>query len=176
MYEYDCRRHYNSAYEYKQKPVLNENYEVERKPIRDYAGKDEAKPHLVQEFECKTISARKPVQESLLAPTPLAPAPPTPAPPAPTSAGQKSKSNPPDGQEHLALAAKDLECQAPNPDTSCEKVQIVQVIQEVDKPRFRSLSPAFNELTNSGPAILLPFDTQYAAVFDLAKLYNQDIE
>ncbi len=41
------------------------------------------------------------------------------------------------------------------------------MIQEVDKPRFRSSSPAFNEPTNSGPAIPLSSDTQYAAAFDL---------
>ena len=50
------------------------------------------------------------------------------------------------------------------------------MVQEVDKPRSRSLSPAFNEPTDSGPAIPLPSDTQYAAASDLAKLYNQDIE
>ena len=50
------------------------------------------------------------------------------------------------------------------------------MVQEVDKPRFRSLSPAFNETTNSGLVILFPSDTQYAATFDLAKLYNQNIE
>lgn len=50
------------------------------------------------------------------------------------------------------------------------------MIQEVDKPHSHSLSPTFNEPTNSGSAILLPFDTQYAAAYDLAKLYNQDIE
>ena len=75
-------------------------------------GKNEVKPLLAQEFERKTIPACEPVQEP----------PPTFAPPAPASAGQKSKSNPPDKQEHLVVAAKDLECQAPNLDTSREKV------------------------------------------------------
>ena len=50
------------------------------------------------------------------------------------------------------------------------------MVQEVDKPCSRSLSPAFNEPTNSGPAILLPSDTQYATASNQAKLYNQDIE
>ena len=72
--------------------------------------------------------------------------------------------------------AKDLKSQAPNPNISCEKVQIVQVVQEVDKPRFCSSSLAFNEPTNSRPAISLLSDTRYAADSDFAKLYNQDIE
>ncbi|MCJ1349321.1 hypothetical protein MMC31_007557 [Peltigera leucophlebia] len=163
-YEYNYRRHYNSAYEYKQRPVSDKDYEAERKPIWGHAGKDE--PALAQEFECKTISACEPVQGLPPAPTPLASA----------SAGQKFKSNPPDGQECLALAAKDPKCQALNPDTSREKVQIVQVVQEVDKPRSCSLSPAFNEPTNSKPTIPLLSDTQYAVASDLAKLYNQDIK
>ncbi|MCJ1343642.1 hypothetical protein MMC31_001838 [Peltigera leucophlebia] len=135
------------TYEYERKLVLDEDYEAKRKLIRAHAGKDE--PTLAQEFERKTISACELVQGP----------PPALAPSTPASASQKSKSNPPNKQERLALAAKDPECQAPNPDTSCEKVQIVQIVQEVDKPRFRSLSPAFNEPTNSGPAIPLPSNT-----------------
>ena len=100
-YEYDSRRHYNSAYEYEQRPVLDQDYKTERKPIRGHASKDD---------ERKTIPACEPIQEP---------------PPTPASAGQKSKSNPPDRQERPALAAKDPEYQAPNPDTSREKVQIV---------------------------------------------------
>ena len=160
-YEYDCRRHYNSAYEYKERPVLDKDYKAKRKPIWGHVGKNDTKPTLAQEFGRKTIPAYKPVQKP---------------PPAPALTGQKSKSNPPDGQKHPTLAAKYLECQAPNSDTSHEKVQMVQVVQKVDKPRFCSLSPALNEPTNSGPIIPLPSDTQYAATSDLAKLYNQDIE
>ena len=161
MYEYDHRRNYNSAYECKQKPVSNQDYETKRKLIRGHAGKDKAKPPLTQEFERKTIPAYEPIQEP---PSALA------------SAGQKSKSILPDGQERPALAAKDLECQAPKPDTSREKILIVQVIQEVNKPGFRSSSPAFNKPTDSGPIIPIPSDTPYAAASDLLKLYNQDIE
>ena len=149
LYEYDCRRYYNLAYKYKQKPISDEDYEAERKPIWGYTGKNKTKPLLVQEFERKTIPTREPVQESL----------PIPIPPAPTSAGQKSKSNPRNRLKRLAIVAKDPECQAPNPNISREKVQIVQVVQEVDKPRSRSWLPVFNESTDSGPAIPLPFDT-----------------
>lgn len=142
-------------------------------------GKDEVKPLLAQEFERKTISACDSVQKPPPAPalpTPTLPTPASPAPSSPTlasptlaslalapfastSAGQKSKSNLPDGQERLALAAKDSECQVPNPDTSCEKLLMVQVVQEVDKPCSCPLSPAFNKLTNSGPVIPFPSNT-----------------
>lgn len=53
---------------------------------------------------------------------------------------------------------------------------MVQMVQKVDKPRFCSLLPTFNEPTNNKSAIFLSFDTQYTAASDLAKLYNQDIE
>ena len=95
LYKYDCRRHDNSVYEYEQKPILNKDYEAKRKPIQGYAGKNEAKPPLAQEFGCKTILVYKPVQEP---------------PFSPTLAGQKSKLNPTDGQERLALTAKNPEC------------------------------------------------------------------
>ena len=158
-YEYDCQRHYNSVYKYEQRPILDKDYEAERKPIWDHVGRDEAKPPLAQKFECKTIPAREPVQKPA---------------PSPALTSQKSKLNPPDGQKCSALAAKDPECQLPNPDISHQKVQIVQVVQKVDKPCSRSLSPAFNKFTNSRPAIPLLFDTQYVATSDLAKLYNQE--
>ena len=99
-YEYNCRRHYNSAYEYKQRLVSDKDYKAERKPIWGYTGKDEAKLPLAQEFERKTIPACEPVQEP-----PSAPALPT-----PTLAGQKSKSNPLDGEIWPVLAAKNPEC------------------------------------------------------------------
>ena len=110
MYKYDCRRYYNSAYEYKQKLVSDKDYKADCKPISGYVGKDKAKPLLAQEFECMTIPACELIQEPH---------------PASASAGQKSKSNLPEGQERPILAAKNLECQAPNLDTSCEKVKIV---------------------------------------------------
>ena len=56
-----------------------------------------------------------------------------------------------------------------------KKVHIVQIVQEVDKSYSRSLTLIFNELINNGQAILLLFDIQYIAAFNLAKLYNQDI-
>lgn len=106
---------------------MDKDYKAERKQIRGHMGKDEAKPPLFQEFERKTILARKPVKEPPPAPAPLAPTPPAPTlfaptPPALALAGQKSKSNPPDRQERPALAAKDPECQASNLDISPEKV------------------------------------------------------
>lgn len=64
----------------------------------------------------------------------------------------------------------------PNPDISHENIQIVQVVQEIDKSCFCSLSFAFNESTNSELAIPPPFNTQYTTTSDLAKLYNKDIE
>lgn len=104
-YECDCRRHYYSAYKYKQKLVLDKDYEAECKPIWGHSDKNEAKLSLAQEFDCKTILAREPIQKF-----PLAPIPPTPILPAPASADQKFKLNPLDGQERLVLAAKDLKC------------------------------------------------------------------
>lgn len=64
----------------------------------------------------------KPVKESLFTPTPPTSTPSTLALPAPALAGQKSKSNLLDRQEHPILAAKNLEYQALNPDISLEKV------------------------------------------------------
>lgn len=127
LYEYDRRCHYNSVYEYEQKLVSDKDNETKRKLIWGHVGKNVVKSPLVQEFNRKTISAHKPVQEPLPIPTPLAPTLHTPipsasTPPAPASAGQKSKSNLPNKQEHPALVAKNLECQAPNPDISYKKV------------------------------------------------------
>lgn len=126
-YKYDCWCHYNSAYKYKQKFILDKDYKAERKSIWGYVGKNETKPPLVQEFKRKTLPACKSVQEPPSTPAPLALAPLaptffTPASFAPALASQKSKSNLLDRQECLALAAKNPEYQALNPDTSSKKV------------------------------------------------------
>lgn len=51
---------------------MNKDYKAKHKQIRGYAGKDEIKPPLFQEFECKTIPIYKPVKEPLLTLAPLA--------------------------------------------------------------------------------------------------------
>lgn len=73
-------------------------------------GSDKTKPLLAQELNCKTISAFKPVLKLL--PTPMYT----------LVEGEKFKLTPQDRQKHVVLAAKNLECQVPNLDTSHETV------------------------------------------------------
>lgn len=165
---------------------MDKDYNAKRRSIQSHVGKNEAKPPLAQEFEYKTIPTCKPIQEPLLVSAPPTFAPPAstlptltllaPVSPASASADQKSQSNLLNGQKRPMLAAKDSKYQVSNPDTFYEKVQIIQIVQEVNKPRSCSLSAAFNESTDSRPVISLSFDTQYTTTFDLVKLYNQDIK